>query len=155
MASKDEFEVVREANIAAPPATVFGLLADFHRWPEWSPWEQLDPDMKRTHSGAPSGVGAVYEWEGNRKAGKGRMEITAAEPSSRIQLALQFLKPFKSNNTTTFDLTPRDGGTHVKWLMVGPKTFLTRVMGIFSSMDKMVGRDFEKGLANLGNAATK
>jgi uncharacterized protein YndB with AHSA1/START domain len=155
MATKDEFEVVREATIAAPPATVYGLLADFHRWPEWSPWEQLDPDLKRTHSGAPSGVGAVYEWDGSRKAGKGRMEITAAEPSSRIQLALQFLKPFKSNNTTTFELTPRDSGTHVVWRMVGPKTFLTRVMGIFSSMDKMVGKDFEKGLANLGNAATK
>jgi uncharacterized protein YndB with AHSA1/START domain len=153
MANKDEFEVVREANIAAPPAKVYGLLADFHRWPEWSPWEKLDPDMQRTHSGAPSGVGAIYEWEGNRKAGKGRMEITAAQPSSRVVLALQFLKPFKSNNTTTFDLTERDGGTHVKWQMVGPKTFLTRVMGIFSSMDKMVGGDFEKGLVNLGNAA--
>jgi uncharacterized protein YndB with AHSA1/START domain len=152
-AGKNEFEVVREATIPAPPATVFGLLADFHRWPEWSPWEELDPDMQRTHSGAPSGVGAVYEWDGNRKAGKGRMGITSADAASRVQIALQFLKPFKSNNTATFELVERDGGTHVTWRMVGPKTLMTRVMGVFMSMDKMVGRDFEKGLARLADAA--
>jgi uncharacterized protein YndB with AHSA1/START domain len=152
---KNQFEVTREATIPAPREKVFGLLADFHRWPEWSPWEGLDPDMQRTHSGAPSGTGAVYEWDGNRKAGQGRMEITAAEAPSRLQIALQFLKPFKSSNTTTFDLADRDGGTHVVWRMVGPKTLMTRIMGIFSSMDKMVGRDFEKGLAQLADAAQR
>ena len=152
-ASKDEFEVTREATIAAPRQKVFDLLADFHRWPEWSPWEDLDPEMQRTHSGAPSGRGAVYEWKGNRKAGQGRMEITAAEPPGRLQIALQFLKPFKSSNTTTFELSDEGAGTHVTWRMVGPKTFATRIMGIFSSMDKLVGRDFEKGLQQLSTAA--
>ena len=154
-AGKNEFEVVREATIAAPPATVFGLLNDFHRWPEWSPWEEIDPDMKRTHSGSPSGAGAVYEWEGNRKAGKGRMKITRSDAPSRIDIALDFLKPFKSSNTAMFELGARDGGTHVTWRMVGPKTFFTRVMGIFTSMDKMVGPDFEKGLAKLDEAARR
>jgi uncharacterized protein YndB with AHSA1/START domain len=153
-ASKDEFEVKRETTIAAPRQKVYDLIADFHRWTAWSPWEELDPDLQRTYSGADAGVGSVYEWSGNRKAGTGRMEISAAEPPSRVQIALQFLKPFKSSNTTTFELTEEGGGTHVVWRMVGPKTFLTRVMGLFSSMDKMVGGDFEKGLAKLSDAAT-
>lgn len=151
-ADKNQFEVVREATIQAPPAKVFDLLADFHRWGEWSPWEDLDPNLQRTHSGPRSGVGAVYEWVGNRKAGQGRMEITRADSPSRIELDLQFLKPFKSNNMTTFDLDARDGRTHVTWRMIGPKTFLTRIMGIFMSMDKMIGRDFEKGFARLADA---
>jgi uncharacterized protein YndB with AHSA1/START domain len=155
MVAKNEFEVVRESTIAAPRVTVFALLNDFHRWPEWSPWEELDPDMQRTHTGSPSGTGAVYEWDGNRKAGKGRMEITKSDAPSRIEIALQFLKPFKSSNRTTFELDERDGGTHVTWCMVGPKTFFTRVMGIFTSMDKMVGPDFEKGLAKLSDAAQR
>jgi uncharacterized protein YndB with AHSA1/START domain len=154
-AGANEFEVVRDTTIAAPRATVFALLVDFHRWIEWSPWEVLDPDLTRNYSGAPSGVGAVYEWVGNRKAGAGRMEITSAAAPSRLQLALQFLKPFKSSSTTTFTLDERDGATQVTWCMVGPKTFMTRVMGVFMSMDKMVGRDFEKGLKQLGEAATK
>jgi uncharacterized protein YndB with AHSA1/START domain len=152
-AAKNEFEVVRDATIPAPRATVFDLLVDFHRWREWSPWEDIDPELRRTYSGAQSGVGAVYEWDGNRKVGAGRMEITSADAPSRLQLALQFLKPFKSSNTTTFELDERDGRTHVTWRMVGPKTFMTRFMGIFMSMDKMVGRDFEKGLARLADAA--
>jgi uncharacterized protein YndB with AHSA1/START domain len=155
MPDANEFEVKREATIAAPPATVFGLLVDFHQWREWSPWEDLDPSLRRTYSGPDSGVGAVYEWLGNRKAGAGRMEITAAEPSSRLQIALQFLKPFKSKNTTTFLLDERDGATHLTWRMVGPKTFMTRFMGLFMSMDKMIGRDFEKGLDRLDAAARR
>jgi uncharacterized protein YndB with AHSA1/START domain len=150
-----EFEVKREATIPAPRERVFELLSDFHRWPEWSPWEELDPDMRRTHSGAQSGVGAVYEWDGNRKAGQGRMEITGAQAPSRVEIALQFIKPWKSTNRTTFELDEQEGGTHVNWRMVGPKTLMTRVMGVFMSMDKMVGRDFEKGLARLRDAAAK
>jgi uncharacterized protein YndB with AHSA1/START domain len=152
-AAKDEFEVLRDATIAAPREKIFDLLADFHRWTEWSPWESLDPNLQRTYSGAPSGVGAVYKWDGNRKAGAGRMEITRAAAPSRVDIDLQFLKPFKSRNKTTFELDERNGGTHVTWRMVGPKTFLTRVMGIFMNMDKTVGRDFEKGLTQLGDAA--
>lgn len=154
-AGPNEFEVTRDATIPVPPGSVFALLVDFHRWSEWSPWEGLDPNLGRTYSGAPSGVGAVYEWVGNRKAGAGRMEITAAEAPSRLEIALQFIKPFKSSNTTTFVLDERDDATQVTWRMVGPKTFMTRFMGMFMSMDKMVGRDFERGLARLSEAATK
>jgi len=148
-----EFEVKREAEIPAATTTVFDLIADFHRWTEWSPWESVDPQMHRAYSGADRGVGAIYEWAGNRKAGQGRMEITAADPPGRVVIALQFLKPFKSSSTTTFELTESGSDTHVTWRMVGPKTFLTRVMSVVSSMDKMIGRDFEKGLAQLRTAA--
>jgi uncharacterized protein YndB with AHSA1/START domain len=150
----NEFEVTREATIAAPPAVVYSLLEDFHRWTEWSPWEGLDPNLWRGYSGADSGVGSIYEWSGNRKAGAGRMEITDAAAPSRLVLALKFIKPFKSSSTTTFSLEEHDGGTRVTWRMVGPKTLMTRFMGVFMSMDKMVGRDFEKGLAQLSAAAT-
>jgi uncharacterized protein YndB with AHSA1/START domain len=154
MAGSGEFEVKRETTISASRAAVYALLADFHRWRAWSPWEDLDPDLSRTYSGPDAGKGAVYEWSGNRKAGAGRMEITDAVEPSKVQIALQFLKPFKSSNTTTFDLVERDGATHVTWRMVGPKTFMTRVMGIFTSMDKVVGKDFEQGLERLKVAAT-
>jgi uncharacterized protein YndB with AHSA1/START domain len=154
-AGTNEFEVTRDATIPSPLAVVFELLVDFHRWSEWSPWEGLDPNLQRSYSGAPSGVGAAYAWVGNRKAGQRRMEITAAEAPSRLEIALQFIKPFKSSNTTTFVLDERDGATQVTWRMVGPKTLMTRVMGVFMSMDKMVGRDFERGLAQLSEAAAK
>jgi uncharacterized protein YndB with AHSA1/START domain len=154
VADKGEFEVKRDATIPASRAAVYALLVDFHRWREWSPWEDLDPDLSRTYSGPDAGVGAVYEWSGNRKAGSGRMEITDAVESSKVQIALQFLKPFKSSSTTTFQLVERDGATDVTWRMVGPKTLMTKVMGIFTSMDKMVGKDFEKGLTRLKDAAT-
>ena len=154
MAEKAEFEVVRETTLAASRAAVYALLVDFHEWRKWSPWEDIDPALSRTYSGPDAGVGATYEWVGNRKAGAGRMEITDAVEPSKVQIALQFLKPFKSSNTTTFELVERDGETHVTWRMVGPKTFMVRFMGVFMSMDKMVGKDFEKGLSRLREAAT-
>lgn len=149
----NEFEVMREADVPASRQSVYDLIVDFHRWSEWSPWEDIDPAMERKFSGAESGVGSVYEWSGNRKAGQGRMEITRAEAPSRVEIALQFLKPFKSTSTTTFELAESGGATHATWRMVGPKTLMTRVMGVFTSMDKMVGPDFEKGLARLSEAA--
>ncbi|HEY3670050.1 MAG TPA: SRPBCC family protein [Acidimicrobiia bacterium] len=154
MAATGEFEVKREVTIPASRAAVYALLVDFHRWREWSPWEDIDPAMSRTYSGPDAGVGAVYEWVGDRKTGAGRMEITDAVESSKVQIALQFLKPFKSSSTTTFELVERDGATEVTWRMVGPKTFMTRFMGVFMSMDKMVGKDFDKGLTQLAAAAT-
>ena len=150
---KDEYTVERAANISAPAHAVFDLIADLHRWTEWSPWEDIDPALQRTYSGAESGAGAVYEWSGNRKAGSGRMEITQAVPPTKVEIALQFLKPFKASSTTTFELADADGGTRVTWRMVGRKTFMTSLMGVFMSMDKMVGPDFEKGLAQLTTAA--
>ena len=149
----DTFTVERSATLPAPPQAVYSLLADFHEWPKWSPWEELDPDMERTHSGAQSGVGATYAWKGNKKAGEGRMEITEAVPGSRIAIDLDFLKPFRSTNKTLFTLVPEGAGTRVTWTMTGNRPLLMRIFGLFFSMDKLVGKDFEKGLANLAKVA--
>lgn len=143
------YSVERTVAINAPPRHIYAQIADFHRWPAWSPWEGLDPDMQRTYSGPDSGQGAIYSWAGNRKAGQGRMEITAAVAASSVKIALDFLKPFKSSSTITFDLEPQGEKTRVSWTMTGPKTLLTRVMGLYKSMDKMIGPDFEKGLQKL------
>ena len=153
MAGSDTFVVERQERIAAPPAAILERIVDFRRWQEWSPWEELDPNLQRTYSGAESGVGAVYEWAGNRKAGKGRMQITSVEPDQAVTIDLQFLKPFKSRSTTVFRLLPEGEATEVTWTMTGPKTVMTRIMGIFTSMDKMVGPDFEKGLQRLKTTA--
>ncbi len=145
----DLYAVERSVTVAAPPSAVYAHIVDFHRWPTWSPWEGLDPAMTRQYSGADSGVGAVYAWSGNRKAGQGRMEITDAVEPSSVHIALDFLKPFKSSSTTTFVLVPDGDGTRVTWTMTGPKTVMTRMMGLFKSMDAMIGPDFEKGLSRL------
>lgn len=134
--------------MAAPPDVVRERIVDLHRWQAWSPWEGLDPALRRTYGGAASGVGAWYAWEGNRKAGTGRMEIIGAEPGA-IHIDLRFLKPFRSHSTTEFELEADDNGTLVTWRLTGPNTVMTRVMGVFTSMDRVLGPDFEKGLARL------
>jgi carbon monoxide dehydrogenase subunit G len=149
MGGPDTYEVERRQRVDAPPAAVFDRIADFHRWRAWSPWEDLDPNLGRTYSGPEAGVGATYEWEGNRKAGKGRMVITDVDTNKAVTIDLEFLKPFKSRNVTVFTLEPDGDATEVTWTMTGPKTFMTRLMGVFSSMDKMIGPDFEKGLQRL------
>lgn len=148
MAGPDTYTVERSQHIDASPTAVREHIVDFHRWQSWSPWHDLDPDMRESYSGPDAGVGAAYSWEGNRKAGKGSMEIVGADESN-VTIDLRFLKPFKSESTTEFLLEPHGGGTNVVWRMTGPKTFMTKVMGIFTSMDKMIGPDFEKGLARL------
>ncbi|WP_207884005.1 SRPBCC family protein [Pseudomonas sp. 30_B] len=145
----DSFRVERTARIQAPPEKVFAFIEDFHRWPQWSPFEKLDPDMQRSFSGAEKGRGAVYAWAGNSKAGEGRMEIIESTPASRVTIALDFFKPFKASNTAEFTLLPRDGGTDVTWAMYGPTPFVAKIMHLFFSMDSMVGKDFEAGLATL------
>jgi len=144
-----EFQVERRASIRAPAAAIHPYLADFHRWAAWSPWEHIDPTLQRTFSGPPSGVGAVYEWRGEGKAGAGRMEILEAPVPQRVRIRLDFIKPFRSSNTTEFTLVPQGDATEVQWTMRGPNAFMTRVMTVFVSMDKMVGKDFEAGLSNL------
>ncbi len=148
----DTYTVQRSAVVHAPPERAYALVQDFHEWPRWSPWEDLDPDMRRTYGGPPAGVGSTYEWSGNRKAGAGRMEITRAEPSRRVEIALRFDKPFRSTNDLAFGFAPTVDGTEVTWTMVGPRTWMVRVMGLFRSMDSIVGKDFEKGLARLERA---
>lgn len=149
----DTYTVKRSTIIDAPAAAVFDRINDFHNWPEWSPWEDLDPDMQKSFSGAEAGPGAEYAWSGNRKAGAGSMKIVDTTAPSKVTVALAFLKPFKSNSTIDFDLTPEGDGTKVTWTMIGPNTLMTRLMGIFKSMDKLVGPDFEKGLLRLKTVA--
>ncbi|MQR00864.1 SRPBCC family protein [Glaciimonas soli] len=151
----DTFTVTRSASIKAPPEKIFALISDFHHWNAWSPWEKRDLAMKKTLSGANSGVGAVYEWEGNSKVGAGRMEIVNATPSSHIAIKLDFLKPIEGHNVAQFTLTPQGDTTNVTWDMTGPTPFISKVMQVFISMDKMVGGDFETGLANLKALAEK
>jgi uncharacterized protein YndB with AHSA1/START domain len=143
------FRIERTATIKAPPAKIFGMLEDFHRWTSWSPWEKLDPALQRTYSGAASGKGAIYSWEGNRQVGAGRMEIQESAPSSRLAIKLDFLRPFKAQNAIEFSLKPLGDGTNVSWVMTGNSNFMSKMMSVFMSMDKMVGKDFETGLANL------
>jgi hypothetical protein len=143
------FGVRRSAVIDAPPEAIYPHIADFRAWAAWSPYEKLDPAMKKTYSGAASGPGAVYAWEGNGKAGQGRMEITGATVPSRVTIQLDFLKPFEAHNTSSFTLEPRGSRTEVTWAMDGASPFKMKVMGVFMDMDKMIGKDFETGLANL------
>lgn len=145
----DTFVVERSAAIAAPAGRIFPHLDDFRRWAGWSPWEKIDPALNRTFSGAERGAGAVYAWEGNRQVGQGRMEILESDEPSRLRIALDFIKPFEAHNITVFALAPEGGGTRVTWTMQGNHNFMSKVMSIFMSMDRMVGRDFERGLANL------
>ena len=149
--SDSTFSVARSVVIAAPAPAIHERINDFHRWVDWSPWEGIDPSLQRTYTGPDAGVGASYAWVGNRKVGQGQMTITESQPN-RLGLDLQFLKPFKANNTTVFAFAPsgNDGNsTELTWTMTGPKTFMSKIMGIFMSMDKLVGKDFEKGLASL------
>ncbi len=142
------YTVERTQHIEAPPGAVRERLVDLRRWAAWSPWEGLDPDLYRAYGGAATGVGAWYEWEGNRKAGKGRMEIIGADEST-VRIDLQFRRPFKSHSNTVFELQPAGHGTDVTWSMVGPHTAMSRIMGLVVSMDRMVGPDFDKGLSRL------
>ena len=145
----DSFRIERSAVIKAPPEKIFALINDLHQWTAWSPWEGIDPALKRSYSGAPSGKGAAYAWEGNNKVGSGRMEILESVPDSRIAIKLDFLKPFEAHNMAEFTLAPAGGGTTVTWAMSGPSPYVSKVMGLVFNMDKMVGGQFEQGLANL------
>lgn len=151
----DTFAMQRETTINAPREKVFALVNDFHNWGAWSAWEKLDPDMKRTFSGPTSGVGSVYEWAGNSDAGAGRMEITNSALPSKIDIKLDFSAPFEANNIAEFSIDSTAAGTHVTWKMHGPNNFVSKLMTVFVSMDKMVGPDFEAGLANMKAAAEK
>jgi len=149
MRQPDTFEITRSANIAAPAQVVYGYTNDFHEWQKWSPWEKLDPNMQRTFSGHASGVGAGYAWSGNSEAGAGTMTIKESVPGEKVGINLDFIKPFESKTITEFTMKPVGDSTDVVWTMSGPNQFISKVMGVFVSVDKMVGPDFEKGLASL------
>jgi carbon monoxide dehydrogenase subunit G len=155
MTKPDSFIVQRTTKIKAPPDKIFPLINDFNNWSSWSPWEKVDPAMKSTHSGAASGKGAVYEWDGNSQVGKGRMEITDASAPSKVTIKLDFLKPMEGHDTAEFTLTPEGDSTNVTWAMRGPAPFISKVMQVFISMDSMLGKEFDTGLANMKSAAEK
>lgn len=144
----DAFRIERSVTVAAPAERVFPELVDFRRWAAWSPWEKLDPAMAKTYGGAESGVGATYAWE-SPKAGSGRMAIVEASAFSKVVIELDFVKPFEAHNLATFALVPEAGGTRVSWAMEGRLPYLMKLMGVFFDQDKVVGKDFEAGLASL------
>lgn len=144
----DQFRVERRALLPASPVQVLALLQDFHQWQRWSPWEQIDPSMQRSYSGAASGPGAVYQWSSTGKAGAGRMEIREAD-GARVLIQIDFSKPFEAHNSVEFSLAAQGEHTQLVWAMYGPSPFVSKLMGLVFNLDRMVGRDFEKGLDNL------
>ncbi len=150
----DSFRLQRSTTVNAPPEKIVPFVNDFHNWRAWSPYEDIDPALKRSYTGAPSGVGAIYAYEGNSKVGAGRMEIRESS-SARVLATLDFLRPFEAHNFAEFTFVPKGSSTTVTWAMYGPSSFMTKAMGLFFSMDKLVGKQFETGLANLKSVAEK
>src|SRR6266404_613262 len=148
-----EYSVVRSTSVSAPPAVVFEQVNDFHKWDAWSPWAKLDPAMKQTFEGAPAGNGAVYTWTGNKEVGEGRMTITESHPSDLVKIKLDFLRPFAATSDTVFTFKPDGNQTAVTWSMTGEKNFIAKAFHLFVNMDKMIGGDFEKGLAQMKSVA--
>jgi hypothetical protein len=144
-----EFRITRSATMAAPTSTVFAQVNDFHNWVAWSPWEKLDPALKRNYQGQPMGTGAVYSWVGNKQVGEGRMTITESRPNEFIRLQLEFLKPFVATNTTEFTFQPQGNQTLMTWDMAGKNNCLFKAFGLLFNMQKIVGKQFEEGLSNL------
>jgi hypothetical protein len=144
-----KFRVERSARIAAPPPAVFAQVNDFHKWEAWNPWGKIDPAMKQSYEGAPSGTGAIYTWAGNKEVGEGRMTMTESRPSELIRIKLEFFKPFRATNTTEFTFKPEDDQTAVTWSMTGENNFIAKAVHLFMNMEKMVGGQFEKGLASM------
>ena len=147
------FRVVRSLLIPAPANAVFTQVNDFHAWAGWSPWEKLDPAMKKTFSGAPTGAGSVYTWEGNDKVGEGRMTLEKSDRPSAISITLEFVKPVAATSRSEFAFTPEGADTRVVWSMSGKNSFMAKAAGMFMDMDQMIGGDFEKGLAALSTTA--
>lgn len=149
----DTYTVSRSLEMAAPPAVVFAQVNDFHQWEAWSPWAKLDPNQKTTYGGAASGTGATYAWEGNDKVGAGKMTIVDSAADAKVKIDLEFLKPFPSRSDTTFSFEPAGTGTKATWTMEGHNNFMSKAFGLFMSMDSMIGKDFEKGLAQMKTVA--
>jgi hypothetical protein len=152
----NEYAVTRTIEIAAPPPEVHALINDFHKWENWSPWAKLDPNMKTDYSGAPAGPTASYHWIGNDKVGEGRMTITDSQPPQSVKIDLEFITPFPSKSITLFTVSPAGAGSKVEWRMSGENSFIPKgMMLLMGGMDKAVGPDFEKGLAQMKALAEK
>ena len=149
-----EYRVARTTTIAAPPAVVFAQINDFHKWEAWNPWAKMDPTMKQTYAGEPSGVGAVYTWAGNKEVGEGRMTIVQSRPNEEVKVQLDFFKPFAGTSVATFTLLPQGADqTQVTWSMEGHNNFMAKAVHMVINMDRMIGGQFEKGLAAMKTAA--
>ena len=144
-----DFRVTRSTTISAPPPAVFAQVNDFHKWQAWNPWGKIDPAMKQTYEGAPAGTGAIYTWSGNNEVGEGRMTITDSRPNELIRVKLEFFKPFAGTNTADFTFKPEGNQTLVTWSMFGEKNFMAKAIHLVMNMDKMIGGQFEKGLADM------
>jgi hypothetical protein len=151
----DTFRVERSLAMKARADAIYPLVADFHRWTGWSPYEERDPAMKRTYGGTAAGQGATYAWDGNNNVGAGHMEILEANASSKLRIKLDFERPFEGHNTAEFTFVPQGDATLVTWAMVGPAPFMSKLMQVFINMDNMIGKDFEAGLASLKRLAEK
>lgn len=147
------YRVARSVTIAAPAATAFAEVNDLHRWNAWSPYEKLDPAMKRSFEGAPAGNGAAYAWEGNSKVGTGRMTIVESRPAEAVRMKLEFLKPMKGEGEALFSFKPEGNNTVVTWEMNGDCNYVAKIVSVFCSMDKMMGPQFEEGLNALKGVA--
>jgi hypothetical protein len=144
-----DFRYARSISIAAPASAVFPHVNDFKKMDAWSPWLKMDPNVKVTHEGAVAGVGAIENWDGDKNIGAGRMTIIESRLNELIRLKLEFFRPFAATNSADFTFEPQAGGTMVTWAMMGKYNFMTKAMGLFMNMDKMIGGNFEKGLAEL------
>ena len=151
----DTFRVERALAVKAPADTVYSLIADFRRWTSWSPYEERDPDMKRTFGDTTQGKGAIYAWDGNKDIGAGRMEILEASMPSKIRIKLDFERPFEGHNIAEFTMVPQGDATLVTWAMYGPAPFMSKLMQVFMNFDNMIGKDFEVGLINLKKLVEK
>jgi hypothetical protein len=151
----DMFRVQRSASINASADKLFPFINDFHNWAPWSPYEKKDLAMKKSHSGAASGVGAVYAWEGNKEVGRGNVAITESLPPFKVAMDLNMIEPFEAHNRVEFTLEPHGNATTVTWAMNGPQPYVGKLMSVFMDCDKMIGKDFEAGLANLKTVAEK
>jgi hypothetical protein len=148
-----DFAISRSRVVAAPADVVHSYVNDFRKWVEWSPWEKRDPALKREYSGPPAGPGAAYHWVGNSEVGEGRMTITESTPGRSVTIRLEFIKPWTATNTARFDFAPSGAGTNVTWTMRGEKNFMAKAVGLLMDVDKMIGTDFERGLAGLDAAS--
>jgi len=148
-----DFRIQRSAQLSAPADVVHSIINDLHRWGQWSPYDKRDPNMKKTYEGPSAGPGAIYIWNGNKQVGEGRLTIVESKPGQLVSMRLEFSRPFKCNNHVNFKIDPSDGGTRVSWIMDGKNNFMGKFMSVIMDMDKMVGSDFEQGLANLNTVA--
>lgn len=148
-----DYSVTRSATITAPPSVIFPHVNELKKWAAWNPWEKIDPQMKLTYSGPDAGVGASYAWVGNSEVGEGKMTITGSKPNESVQLKLEFFKPMAGVSDAEFTFKPRDKQTEVTWSMTGKNNFIGKAFCLFMSMDKMIGGQFEQGLASLKSIA--